>query len=85
MEVINIDTLNQISRCQNNFKSVGRSGNLREICDLEGDLNFYSEFPVTSIPRMVYIADQYAAHYKIKTSLNSGGELKEPLYCIARR
>ena len=84
MEVINIDTLNQISRCQNNFKSVGRC-NLRDICDLEGDLNFYSEFPVISIPRMVYIAAQYAAHYKIKTSLNSGGELKEPLYCIARR
>ena len=85
MEVINIDTLNQISRCQNNFKSVGTRWNLRDICDLEGDLNFYSEFPVTSIPRMVYIAAQYAAHYKIKTSLNSGGELKEPLYCIARR
>lgn len=85
MEVININTLNQISHCQNNFKSVGRSGNLREICDLECDLNFHSEFPVTSIPRMVYIAAQYAAHYKIKTSLNSGGELKEPLYCIARR
>ena len=81
MEVINIDTLNQISRCQNNFKSVGRSGNLREICDLEGDLNFYSVFPGTYIPRIVYIAAQYAA----KTSLNSGGELKEPLYCIVRR
>ena len=81
MEVINIDTLNQISRCQNNFKSVGTRWNLRDICDLEGDLNFYSVFPVTSIPRIVYIAAQYAA----KTSLNSGGELKEPLYCIARR
>ena len=85
MEVINIDTLDQISHCKNNFKSVGTRWNLRDICDLEGDLNFYSEFPVTSIPRMVYIADQYAAHYKIKTSLNSGGELKEPLYCIVRR
>ena len=81
MEVINIDTLDQISHCKNNFKSVGTRWNLRDICDLEGDLNFYSEFPVTSIPRIVYIAAQYAA----KTSLNSGGELKEPLYCIARR
>lgn len=81
MEVINIDTLDQISHCKNNFKSVGTHWNLRDICDLEGDLNFYSEFPVTSIPRIVYIAAQYAA----KTSLNSGGELKEPLYCIARR
>lgn len=85
MEVINIDTLDQISHCKNNFKSVGTRWNLRDICDLEGDLNFYSEFPVISITRMVYIAAQYAAHYKIKTSLNSGGELKEPLYCIARR
>ena len=81
MEVINIDTLDQISHCKNNFKSVGTRWNLRNICDLEGDLNFYSEFPVTSVPRIVYIAAQYAA----KTSLNSGGELKEPLYCIARR
>ena len=83
MEAINIDTLDQISHCKNNFKSVGTRWNLRDICDLEleGDLNFYSEFPVTSIPRIVYIAAQYAA----KTSLNSGGELKEPLYCIARR
>ena len=80
MEVINIDTLDQISLSKNNFKSVGRC-NLRDICDLEGDLNFYSVFPGTSIPRIVYIAAQYAA----KTSLNSGGELKEPLYCIARR
>lgn len=87
MEVINIDTLDQISHCKNNFKSVGTRLNLRDICDLEleGDLNFYSEFPVTSIPRIVYIAAQYAANYKIKTSLNSGGELKEPLYCIERR
>ena len=85
MEAINIDTLDQISRCKNNFKSVGARWNLRDICDLEGDLNFYSVFPVTSIPRIVYIAAQYAAHYKIKTSINSGGELKEPLYCIARR
>lgn len=87
MEAINIDTLDQISHCKNNFKSVGTRCNLRDICDLEleGDLNFYSEFPVTSIPRIVYIAAKYAAHYKIKTSLNSGGELKEPLYCIARR
>ena len=83
--MINIDTLDKISHCKNNFKSVGTRWNLRDICDLEGDLNFYSEFPGTSIPRMVYIAAQYAAHYKIKTSLNSGGELKEPLYCIARR
>ena len=81
MEAMNIDTLDQISHCKNNFKSVGTRWNLRDICDLEGDLNFYSEFPVTSIPRIVYIAAQYAA----KTSLNSGGELKEPLYCIARR
>lgn len=81
MEAMNIDTLNQISHCKNNFKSVGTRWNLRNICDLEGDLNFYSEFPGTSIPRIVYIAAQYAA----KTSLNSGGELKEPLYCIARR
>lgn len=81
MEVINIDTLDQISHCKNNFKSVGTRWNLRDICDLEGDLNFYSVFPGTSIPRIVYIAAQYAA----KTSLNSGGELKEPLYCIARR
>ena len=81
MEVINIDTLDQISHCKNNFKLVGTRLNLRDICDLEGDLNFYSVFPVTSIPRIVYIAAQYAA----KTSLNSGGELKEPLYCIARR
>ena len=81
MEAINIDTLDQISHCKNNFKSVGTRWNLRDICDLEGDLNFYSVFPVTSIPRIVYIAAQYAA----KTSLNSGGELKEPLYCIARR
>ena len=81
MEAINIDTLDQISHCKNNFKSVGTRWNLRNICDLEGDLNFYSEFPVTSVPRIVYIAAQYAA----KTSLNSGGELKEPLYCIARR
>ena len=85
MEVINIDTLDQISHCKNNFKSVGTRWNLRDICDLEGDLNFYSEFPVTSIPRIVYIAAQYAAHYKIKTSLPSSGEVKEPLYCIARR
>ena len=81
MEAMNIDTLDQISHCKNNFKSVVTRCNLRDICDLEGDLNFYSEFPVTSIPRIVYIAAQYAA----KTSLNSGGELKEPLYCIARR
>ena len=81
MEMMNIDTLDQISHCKNNFKSVGTRWNLRNICDLEGDLNFYSVFPVTSIPRIVYIAAQYAA----KTSLNSGGELKEPLYCIARR
>ena len=81
MEAMNIDTLDQISHCKNNFKSVGTRWNLRDICDLEGDLNFYSVFPVTSIPRIVYIAAQYAA----KTSLNSGGELKEPLYCIARR
>ena len=81
MEAINIDTLDQISHCKNNFKSVETRWNLRNICDLEGDLNFYSEFPGTSIPRIVYIAAQYAA----KTSLNSGGELKEPLYCIARR
>ena len=80
MEAINIDTLDQISHCKNNFKSVGTRWNLRNICDLEGDLNFYSEFPGTSIPRIVYIAAQYAA----KTSLNSGGELKEPLcYCKA--
>lgn len=85
MEAMNIDTLDQISHCKNNFKSVVTRCDLRDICDLEGDLNFYSEFPVTSIPRIVYITAQYAAHYKIKTSLNSGGELKEPLYCIARR
>lgn len=85
MEVINIDTLDQISHCKNNFKSVGTRCNLRDICDLEGDLNFYSELPATSIPRIIYIDVQYADHYKIKPSLNNVVELKEPLYYIARR
>ena len=79
MEVINIDTLNQISRCQNNFKSVGRSGNLREICDLEYTIDFHAEF--ISYSRMRNIV----ANPNNTTSLPSSGELKEPLYCIARR
>ena len=79
MEVINIDTLDQISHCKNNFKSVVRSGNLREICDLEDDLNFYSEFISHSRMRNI------VANPNNATSLPSRGELKEPLYCIARR
>lgn len=78
MEVINIDTLNQISRCQNNFKSVGRSGNLREICDLEYTID-YAKF--ISYSRMRNIV----ANPNNTTSLPSAGELKEPLYYIARR
>ena len=77
MEVININTLNQISRCQNNFKSVGRSKNLRDVCKLGYDINFYTK----CIPRMTTMA----TYYNNKKSLPSGGELKEPLYCIARR
>ena len=79
MEVINIDTLNQISRCQNNFKSVGRSGNLREICDLEYTIDFHAEF--ISYSRMRNIV----ANPNNTTSLPSTGELKDPLYYIARR
>ena len=79
MEVINIDTLNQISRCQNNFKSVGRSGNLREICDLEYTIDFHAEF--ISYSRMRNIV----ANPNNATSLPSAGELKDPLYYIARR
>ena len=79
MEAINIDTLDQISRCKNNFKSVGRSGNLREICDLEYTIDFHAEF--ISYSRMRNIV----ANPNNATSLPSRGELKEPLYCIARR
>ena len=79
MEAINIDTLNQISHCQNNFKSVGRSGNLREICDLEYTIDFHAEF--ISYSRMRNIV----ANPNNTTSLPSSGEVKEPLYCIARR
>ena len=75
MEVININTLNQISRCQNNFKSVGRSGNLREICDLEYTIDFHAEF--ISYSRMRNIV----ANPNNTTSLR----LKDPLYYIARR
>ena len=71
--------LNQISRCQNNFKSVGRSGNLREICDLEYTIDFHAEF--ISYSRMRNIV----ANPNNTTSLPSGGELKDPLYYIARR
>lgn len=79
MEAININTLNQISCCQNNFKSVGRSGNLREICDLEYTIDFHAHF--ISYSRMRNIV----ANPNNKNSLPSAGELKEPLYCIARR
>lgn len=78
MEVINIDTLNQISRCQNNFKSVGRSENLREICDLEYTID-YVEFISHSRMRNI------VANPNNKNSLPRGAELKEPLYYIARR
>ena len=74
MEVININTLNQISRCQNNFKSVGRSGNLREICDLEYTIDFHAKF--ISHYRMRNIV----ANPNNKNSLPRGAELKEPLY-----
>ena len=79
MEAINIDTLDQISHCKNNFKSVGRSGNFREICDLEYTIDFHAEF--ISYSRMRNIV----ANPNNTTSLPSAGELKEPLYCIARR
>ena len=79
MEVINIDTLNQISRCKNNFKSVGRSGNLREICDLEYTIDFHADF--ISYSRMRNIV----ANPNNKNSLPRGAELKEPLYYIVRR
>lgn len=78
MEVINIDTLNQISRCQNNFKSVGRC-NLREIYDLEYTIDFHADF--ISYSRMRNIV----ANPNNTTSLPNGSELKEPLYYIARR
>lgn len=78
MEVINIDTLNQISRCQNNFKSVLRSENLREICDLEYTID-YAEFISHSRMRNI------VANPNNKNSLPRGAELKEPLYYIARR
>ena len=79
MEVINIDTLNQISHCQNNFKSFVRSGNLREICDLEYTIDFHAKF--ISHYRMRNIV----ANPNNTTSLPSAGELKDPLYYIARR
>ena len=79
MEAINIDTLNQISRCQNNFKSVGRSGNLREICDLEYTIDFQAKFISH------YIMRNIVANPNNKNSLPRGAELKEPLYYIARR
>ena len=79
MEAINIDTLDQISHCKNNFKSVGRSGNLREICDLEYTIDFHAEF--ISYYRMRNIV----ANPNNTTSLPSAGELKDPLYYIARR
>ena len=79
MEAINIDTLNQIYRCQNNFKSVGRSGNLREICDLEYTIDFHAEFISHSRMRNI------VGNPNNTTSLTSRVELKEPLYYVARR
>ena len=76
MEAMNINTLNQISRCQNNFKSIGRPGNLIAICDLEYAIDFHAEH----ISRMRNIV----SNPNNRTSLPSG-EVKEPLYCIARR
>lgn len=78
MEAINIDTLNQISRCKNNFKSVGRSGNLREICDLEYTIDYADFISHSRIKNIV-------ANPNNTTSLPNAAELKEPLYYIARR
>lgn len=80
MEAINIDTLDQISLSKNNFKLAGRC-NLGDVCKIGygHDIDFYT----TCMPRMTTIV----TYYNNPTSLPraSGGELKEPLYCIARR
>lgn len=75
MEAMNINTLNQISRCQNNFKSVG-SCNLRDVCELGYDINFYTK----CIPRMTTIVTYYN-----NTAPLPSGEIKELLYCIAKK
>jgi hypothetical protein len=76
MEAINIDTLDQISHCKNNFESAG-SCNLRDACKIRYDIDFYA---ICNL-RMTTIV----TYYNKAVSLPAGGKLKEPLYCIARR